>query len=137
MPLARNSTQSPMSVGLKGRCPRCGEGKLFSGFLKTSKQCESCGLDLEFADSADGPAIFIMFIVGFVVVGLALFLSVTLRPPMWVHLILWVPTTIILSLALLRPFKGIMIALQFANDAHEGVQDEGVQDEGVQDENKI
>lgn len=134
MPTPRPSDQSPIATGLKGRCPKCGEGALFNGYLKTSERCESCGLDLTFADSADGPAIFIMFIVGFVVVGLALFLNVTFMPPMWVHLVLWVPTTIILSMALLRPFKGVMISLQYSNDAHEGIQ--VVHEDDVDEEQK-
>ncbi|MCB9993290.1 MAG: DUF983 domain-containing protein [Hyphomicrobiaceae bacterium] len=113
---------NPFATGFAGRCPRCGEGHLFAGFLKTSSRCESCGLDLAFADSGDGPAIFIMFIVGFVVVSLALIVNVLFNPPMWVHLLLWIPVTIGLSLALLRPFKGIMIALQYRNDAREGQQ---------------
>ncbi|MCB1518031.1 MAG: DUF983 domain-containing protein [Hyphomicrobiaceae bacterium] len=117
-----HETPNPFATGIAGRCPRCGEGLLFTGFLKTASKCESCGLDLEFADSGDGPAIFIMFIVGFVVITLALLVNVVFNPPMWVHLLLWIPTTIILSLALLRPFKGIMIALQYRNDAREGQQ---------------
>lgn len=107
-------------AGLAGRCPRCGEGALFQGFLNPASRCESCSLDLEFADSGDGPAIFIIFIVGFIVVGLALIVDVTFHPSMIIHLALWMPLTIILSIALLRPFKGIMIALQYHHDAHEG-----------------
>lgn len=111
---------SPIATGLAGRCPRCGEGPLFSGFLTPASTCESCGLDLSFADSGDGPAIFIIFIVGFIVVTLALIVEVMFHPSMIIHLLLWIPTTIVLSVALLRPFKGIMIALQYRHDAHEG-----------------
>lgn len=93
---------------------------MFSGFLKPASRCESCGLDLSFTDSGDGPAIFIIFIVGFIVVGLALIVEVAFHPSMIIHLALWIPLTIILSIALLRPFKGVMIALQFHHDAHEG-----------------
>ena len=118
-----HQSPSPIATGLKGRCPRCGEGPLFQGFLKVSRKCESCGLDLSFAESADGPAIFIMFIVGFVVVALALIVDSLFHPSVTMHLILWLPTTIILSLALLRPFKGIMIALQYRHDAREGRPD--------------
>ncbi|HUV32315.1 MAG TPA: DUF983 domain-containing protein [Devosiaceae bacterium] len=111
---------SPFAAGIRCRCPRCGEGNLFAGYLALAPRCESCGLDYDFADAGDGPAIFIMLIVGFIVVGLALFVEVWLAPPIVVHLMLWIPLSLILSLWLLRPFKATMIALQFANDAHEG-----------------
>ena len=107
-------------AGLRCRCPRCGEGRLFQGFLKPRAQCESCGLDFAFADSGDGPAVFIMFIAGFLVVGAALFVELRYEPPFWVHALLWIPAVLIVSLGLLRPLKGLMIALQFANKAEEG-----------------
>ncbi len=111
---------NPISAGLRGRCPVCGEGDLFSGFLTVTPRCESCGADLSKADSGDGPAVFVMFIVGFIVVPLALFLEVAARPPVWLHLILWLPLSLILTLLLLRPFKGVLITLQFHNKAEEG-----------------
>ncbi|MBU3730274.1 MAG: DUF983 domain-containing protein [Beijerinckiaceae bacterium] len=111
---------SPFVAGLRCHCPRCGEGRLFQGFLKPRAQCESCGLDFAFADSGDGPAVFIMFIAGFLVVGAALFVELRYEPPFWVHAILWIPAVLIVSLGLLRPLKGLMIALQFANKAEEG-----------------
>lgn len=114
---------SPILTGLKGRCPRCGEGALFRGFLGIAPECESCGLDLSFADSGDGPAIFIIFIVGFIVVGLAAIVESLFHPSAIVHLILWLPVTVILCLALLRPFKGVMVALQYHHDAREGRSD--------------
>lgn len=119
----QNSHLSPVATGLAGRCPRCGEGALFSGFLRPASSCESCGLDLSASDSGDGPAIFIIFIVGFIVVGLALVIEVSFHPSMIIHLALWIPLTIILSIALLRPFKGVMIALQYHHDAREGQDD--------------
>jgi uncharacterized protein (DUF983 family) len=82
--------------------------------------CETCGLDFGFADSGDGPAIFIMLIVGFIVVGGALTVEVLYRPPIWMHLLLWLPLTLVLALGLLRPLKGLMIAQQYAKDAREG-----------------
>jgi len=106
-------------TGLTGRCPACGEGDLFSAFLTVAPQCESCGADLGAADSGDGPAVFVMFIVGFIVVPLALVLEVAAQPPMWLHLLLWLPLASVLTLALLRPFKGVLIALQFHNKAEE------------------
>lgn len=111
---------SPLSAGLRGRCPRCGEGRMFSGFLGLPARCERCGLDYAFADSGDGPAIFIMLIVGFIVVGSALVVEVLYQPPYWLHAVLWLPLTALLSFALLRPFKGVLIALQYHHDAQEG-----------------
>lgn len=73
-----------------------------------------------FADSGDGPAIFIIFVVGFIVVGLALVVDVFFSPSMAVHLALWIPLTVVLAIALLRPFKGILISLQYRHDAGEG-----------------
>ena len=111
---------SPFVTGLKGRCPRCGEGRLFKGFLATEERCDVCGLDLTFAESADGPAVLIMFLVGFIIVGLALFVELNYQPPMWLHMVLWIPLIVILSLVLLRPLKGLAIALQYVNRAREG-----------------
>ncbi|HMB10075.1 DUF983 domain-containing protein [Saliniramus sp.] len=111
---------SPVAAGLRGRCPRCGEGHMFDGFLALQKTCEQCALDYDFADSADGPAVFIMFIVGFVVVGLAMWVEFTFMPPIWLHLVMWFSLTIALALALARPLKGVMIALQYHHRAEEG-----------------
>jgi uncharacterized protein (DUF983 family) len=103
----------PNNIGVKGRCPRCGEGRLFNGFLSVAPRCRACGLDFSFADSGDGPAVFIMMIVGFIVVGLALFVEFTFAPPVWVHALLWVPLVLGLALGLLRPLKGWLIAQQY------------------------
>lgn len=111
---------SPYSTGLGGRCPRCGEGKLFDGYLKVRPRCSACGLDYAFADSADGPAVFIMLIAGFAVLGLALTVEIAYEPPIWLHLVLWLPLAVIVCLALLRPMKGLAVALQYANRAEEG-----------------
>jgi uncharacterized protein (DUF983 family) len=111
---------SPIVAGLRGRCPRCGEGPLFSGFLTLSPRCDRCGLDLAFADTGDGPAFFVMSIVGIVVVGLALWVEFTFEPPIWLHLVLWFGLTGLLSLAMVRPLKGLMVALQYHHRAEEG-----------------
>ena len=116
--------RSVLAVGLRGRCPRCGEGRLFDGFLKTAPGCRACGLDYGFADSGDGPAVFIMMIVGFLIVGLVLFVELKFQPPIWLHMVLWLPLTVIVALGLLRPMKGLMIALQYANKASEGRLDQ-------------
>ena len=79
-----------------------------------------CGLDFSFADAADGPAIFVMLIIGFVVVGLALWVEVSYGPPLWLHFLLWIPLTLVLCLPSLRLIKGVLITLQYANKAAEG-----------------
>jgi len=113
---------SPLTAGLLCRCPRCGEGKLFRGYLKVAPSCSTCGLDLGFADSGDGPAIFVIFLVAPIIIILALVVGAAFNPSPMVHLMLWIPATIILSLALLPPFKGVLVALQYRHDAHEGHQ---------------
>lgn len=111
---------SPLLAGVTARCPRCGEGHLFSGFLTISPKCDRCGLDFGFADSGDGPAIFIMLFAGFVIVAAALIVEVMYQPPYWVHAALWLPLTAILSIGLLRPFKATLVALQYRHKAEEG-----------------
>jgi len=110
----------PISVGWHGRCPRCGEGRLFEGFLTVAPRCQNCGLEFDFADAGDGPAVFIMMIVGFIVVGLALVVEFTIHPPYWVHALIWVPLVLGLSIGLLRPLKGLMIAQQYRHRASQG-----------------
>ncbi|MEZ5924478.1 MAG: DUF983 domain-containing protein [Hyphomicrobiaceae bacterium] len=111
---------SPLAAGLGAKCPRCGQGKLFDGYLKIRPGCDVCKLDYAFANAGDGPAIFVMLLVGFVIVGGALTVEVLYRPPMWVHVALWVPLTLGLALAVLRPLKAFMIALQYTHQAREG-----------------
>lgn len=115
----------PFKAGLSGCCPRCGQGKLFDGLLKVRPSCASCGLDYSFADSGDGPAVFVILIIGFVVVGLALWMEVNYNPPFWLHMILWIPLTIGLCLWLLRVMKAVLIALQYKNNARSGEIDRG------------
>lgn len=114
------SPPPPIPTGLAGRCPRCGQGRLFKGFLKIRPTCERCGLDFAFADTADGPAFFVMSFVGILVVGLALWVELTWEPRIWVHLVLWGPLATVLCLVMVRPLKGMMAALQYAHRAEEG-----------------
>lgn len=120
---------SPFLAGLRGRCPRCGEGRLFSGYLKIAETCESCGLDFRGEDAGDGPAVFIMFAVGFIVVPLALVAEVAFGPPLWLHMALWIPVSLALILIMLPPFKATLYALQYKHAAHEGRLDEAGDDE--------
>jgi uncharacterized protein (DUF983 family) len=106
--------------GLTGRCPSCHEGKLFAGYLTLAPRCNVCGLDYDFADSGDGPAVFVILITGFIIVGLALVVEILYQPPYWLHALLWGSLAIVLPLLLLRSFKGVLIALQFRHKAEEG-----------------
>ena len=110
----------PVRAGLSGRCPRCGEGRLFRGFLAVGDRCGNCRLDYSFADAGDGPAVFVILIIGFVIVGLALWMEVNHNPPLWLHFLLWIPLTVVLSLFTLRALTGLMIVLQYRNRAAEG-----------------
>ena len=110
----------PIARGLRGRCPRCGKGKLFQGFLSLRPRCEHCGLDYSFADAGDGPAVFVILIGGAIVVFAALITEVVYQPPYWLHALLWLPSILIVTLVPLRPIKGLMIALQFHHKAQEG-----------------
>jgi uncharacterized protein (DUF983 family) len=117
---AERAQVSPFAAGLAGRCPRCGKGPLFQGFIAPAPRCASCGLDYSFAESGDGPAVFIALIGGFIVLGAALWTEIVYEPPFWLHMVLFLPLTVIVCLGLLRPFKGVLIALQYRNKAAEG-----------------
>jgi uncharacterized protein (DUF983 family) len=110
----------PIGRGLRGRCPQCGEGRLFHGFLSLRPACERCGLDYGFADAGDGPAVFVILIGGCIVVFAALITEVVYQPPYWVHAALWLPLILIVTLVPLRLVKGLLIALQYHHKAAEG-----------------
>jgi uncharacterized protein (DUF983 family) len=116
---ATPTTGAMMLRGASGRCPRCGQGRLFSGFLAIQPACERCGLDYGFIDSGDGPAVFVIFIAGFIVAGAALVTEALYAPPFWVHALLCGPLAVILCVLPLRPLKGAMIALQYHFQAAE------------------
>lgn len=109
--------QSPFSTGLRCRCPRCGVGRLFDGYLTIADTCEYCDLNLKASDSGDGPAIFVIFIIGPIVTALALWVEATFEPPIWLHALLWIPTILGGSMLLLRPFKAVLVALQYRHKA--------------------
>ncbi|OLP58663.1 hypothetical protein BJF93_17685 [Xaviernesmea oryzae] len=117
----------PVKSGLTGHCPRCGHGRLFQGLLKVRPSCSACGLDYSFADSGDGPVVFVILIVGFIVVGLALWMEVNFAPPIWLQILLWAPLAILLSLLTTRLMKGVLINLQFHHNAGSGKIDQGTQ----------
>lgn len=111
---------SPVSSGLACRCPRCGKGPLFRGLLVMRDRCNVCNLDYKFVDTGDGPAIFGIMILGFLVLGGALWVEFRMEPPLWVHIVLWGVLTPLLAIGLLRVLKATLIALQFRNKAEEG-----------------
>lgn len=113
---------SPVQTGLAGKCPRCGRGKLFDGYLTVAKSCQSCGLSYDFADGGDGAAWFVMLITGFVGVGAILGIEAAYSPPYWVHALIAIPLVIVLPIVLLRPLKGILLAQQWKTGAREGRQ---------------
>ena len=92
---------------------------MFDGFLTVRPRCPACGTDLSAQDSGDGPVAFIVLIVGAIVVALALLVEVSYSPPVWLHLLLWLPLTLALVLALMRPFKAVLIALQYKHRRHD------------------
>jgi uncharacterized protein (DUF983 family) len=112
---------SPLRSALGCRCPRCGRGRLFSGLLNVRQACGVCGLDLSAQDAGDGPAVFVIFFLGLIVVALAAVVEIRFSPPVWVHLMLWTPLIIGGALIMLRPLKAGLIALQYRHcllDAH-------------------
>jgi uncharacterized protein (DUF983 family) len=104
---------SPFQAGLLCRCPRCGRGRLFDGILTVRDRCESCGFDLRANDVGDGAAVFVILILGFVVVGLALLIEAKFEPSIWVHVAIWPIVIFGGTIAMLRPLKATLIALQY------------------------
>lgn len=115
---------SPINTGLKGRCLRCGEGSLFSGFLKFAKRCEACGLNLDIEDAGDGPAVFVIFLAGIFIMPMAVAFQLVVDAPAWLTLIIWGPILVAACILMLRPLRGLMLNLQIKNDAHEARLDE-------------
>jgi uncharacterized protein (DUF983 family) len=115
---APRSAAQAMGRGFLCRCPHCGEGKMFRAYLKPVHACERCGEELHHHRADDAPPYVVISIVAHVVVGLLLAVEVAYAPPEWLHLAMWLPLTVILSLALLPPVKGAIIGLQWAMRMH-------------------
>jgi uncharacterized protein (DUF983 family) len=115
-----DSTQWILKVGLLGRCPRCGKGRLFDGFLALAPSCDQCGLDYGFADPADGPAFFVMMTAAVPITAFAVWLELSYNPPFWVHLVLTLPLLLIGCIFPLRPLKAALVASQYVHKAEEG-----------------
>ncbi|TDR90389.1 DUF983 domain-containing protein [Enterovirga rhinocerotis] len=114
-----SASQNVWSTGLRCRCPRCGEGRLFDGFLRLAPRCEACGLDYSFADPADGPAFFVMMTMAIPVTGFGIWFELVHEPPFWAHLLVTVPLLLLACVPILRPIKGLMVASQYINKAEE------------------
>jgi uncharacterized protein (DUF983 family) len=106
--------------GLACKCPRCGQGKLFAGFIDLKPSCDVCKLDYAFIDVGDGASVFLIMIAGAIVVGCALVVEVKYQPPFWLHAALWLPLILLTTIGPLRPMKSLLIALQFHHKASEG-----------------
>lgn len=111
---------SPVGAALRGRCPCCGQGRLFRRYLEVEPRCDSCGLDLTQVDSGDGPAVFVILIGGALIMIGVVLVEVRFHPPYWVHALIWIPAITLLSIGLIRPFKAVLIGLQFKYKAQEG-----------------
>lgn len=110
----------PVRAAVRGRCPRCGKGRLFKSTLELADRCDPCGLDIAGFNVGDGPAAFLIFILGFLVVGLAMWLEFGVHPQWWVHAILWPPLLMVLTVIGLRQGKAILLALEYRHEAAEG-----------------
>ena len=110
---------APLAAGLRCRCPACGRGKLYDGLLTVAERCGACGLDLGPHDSGDGPAVFVIFILGAIIIPFVFAFERLVEPPTWAHMVLWPPIVIGLAIALLRPMKATLVALHYKNLRHE------------------
>ncbi len=109
-----------LRAAIQARCPRCENAPLFAGWVKFAPRCRACGLDYEQFNVGDGPAAFLILIVGALITAMALVLQVRAEPPFWVHIILWVPLTTALVILSLRASKAALLILEYRNKAREG-----------------
>jgi uncharacterized protein (DUF983 family) len=114
---------SPYSTGIRGRCPRCGQGHLFDGFLTLKPACEVCGLDYSYADPADGPAFFVICFTCIPVAAIVVWIAITYDPPIWAYFLVSIPLLFITCVLPLRPLKGWLVNAQFYYKAEQGVID--------------
>lgn len=114
---------SALAAGLRLRCPQCGQGELFQGYLKFREHCRACGVDFRAADAGDGPAVFVILIVGAIVAPL-LFILQALALPQWIAIAVTIIAAVALCLALLPPFKAVLFALQWKHKAREATHED-------------
>jgi uncharacterized protein (DUF983 family) len=119
---------SAFNAGIRCRCPNCGEGHVFRGMLSFKERCEACGADLTIADAGDGPAFFVGFAALIFIVPAAMLFEFGVRPPGWVHILIWPPITIAFAIFFLRPVKSLMFALQWKHRAGEARLHDGAQE---------
>ena len=110
----------PLRTGALGRCPRCGKGALFRGFLTIRDRCPVCGLDYSYADPADGPAVFVQLFACLPGVIFTLMLQILADPPWWMHVLVSLPVLLVSTVLPLRPIKGWLVASQLYFKAREG-----------------
>ena len=114
------SEPHPLASAIKGLCPRCAAPGLFAGAVGFAPSCRTCGLDYAAFNVGDGPAAFLIMIVGGLIVALAIVTQLNFHPPFWVHILLWLPITIVAVVGALRVAKGLLLALEYRNAAREG-----------------
>ncbi|MDD7910695.1 MULTISPECIES: DUF983 domain-containing protein [Pseudovibrio] len=117
-PPPKRDVASAMAKGGLLKCPSCGNGKMFESFLKVKQSCDACGEELHHHRADDAPPYFTIFIVGHIVVALCLAVEMAFFPPLWLHMALWLPLTVVMSLAMLPPIKGSLVGLQWALRMH-------------------
>jgi uncharacterized protein (DUF983 family) len=115
-----DTAPSPLLVALRGLCPRCGARTLFKSVAGFAPKCRACGLDLSAFNVGDGPAAFLILIIGALIVGLAITVELSFGPPWWVHVLLWLPLTTAAVIVSLRLAKGLLLALEYKHRAQEG-----------------
>ena len=113
------ATVAPVEVALKGLCPRCGKPGLFAGWLRFADRCAACGLDFSAFNVGDGPAALLILVLGGAIVAAAIVLELTVSPPFWVHILIWVPVSTAAVVAALRVSKAALLALEYRNKARE------------------
>ena len=108
-----------LKYGLKCRCPQCGQGRMFNGFLTLAPSCDVCGLDYSFADPADGPAFFVMMTMAIPATAFGVWIELAYEPSLWVHLFTTLPFLLLSCVPTIRPFKGMLVASQYVHKAEE------------------
>lgn len=114
----RRDPWQAMARGLMCRCPACGKGRIFAGYLKVMHACGACGTELHHQRADDAPPYFTMFIVGHIIIAGVMSVEKAFAPDLMVHLLLWMPATVIMSLALLPVIKGALVGLQWSLRMH-------------------
>ena len=117
-PLA--SSPSIVNVAIRSLCPRCGAKTLYDGWIKFAPVCPNCRLDFTRFNVGDGPAAFLTLILGTLVVAMAIMLELTVHPPLWLHMLIWIPVTLAGVVLSLRAAKGALMAAEYRNAAREG-----------------